>query len=146
LSSNRQKYTLVFIDTDSKEDRTVKLSKDTLKDARFADDFIEKHVYYIGYKEFEDAFPNELIVNCLNLKWGKNEGNWRESDVQHVRESKKFSDALKKAVYENCQNGEKWDKPFFGKTLAENCSIEQIPQAIKDLFTHALKIANGNNI
>ncbi len=145
LSSNRQKFTLVFIDADSKDHRAAKLSKDTLKDARFAEDFIKNHVFYVGNKEFEDAFPDDVIVKCLNLRWRKNEGDWNEVEIRNLRESKKFSDAIKQAVHENSHYGDKWDKPYFGKALAENCNIEQIPQVIKDLFIQAQEIANGHN-
>lgn len=145
LSNNRQKYTLVFIDEDSKEDRAAKLSKDTLKDARFAQEFINNHVFYIGRKEFEDAFPDDLIVRCLNLRWRKDEGEWSKVEIQSLRESKKFSEAIKNAVRKNSPNGDKWDKPYFGKVLAENCEIEQIPQAIKNLFIQAQRIVNGGS-
>jgi len=143
LSNNRQKYTLVFIDKDSIGNRAAKLSPNVLHEAQFSEEFLREHVIYIGEQEFEDAFSNKAIINCLNQNWPKVLGCWEEIEIQSMRAEKKFSDALKKSVFESHtqEDGRQWSKPDFGKVLADFCENSDIPVSVVSFFEKARQIA-----
>jgi putative ATP-dependent endonuclease of OLD family len=145
LSNNRQKYTLVLVDKDTDSNPSAKLHSKILRDAQFAQDFIDHQVIYIGTQEFEDVFSNAVIVECLNQHWPKADGTWEEAEIQSLRGEKKFSDALRRKVYESAhpEIGSHWSKPEFGKTLAEMCSVENIPLDLKSFFDKARQIADS---
>ena len=80
------------------------------------------------------------------LGQGKKDGEWLLKDVSALRgDGKKFSDELKKMIYDNCDDSvRKVSKPELGKHLGEGCeSDEHIPEIIKKLFESARTVA-GN--
>lgn len=143
LSRNRQELTVVFVDSDSRNTQEVRLTEETLRYAGFGDDFIDERLLYVGDQEFEDAFSDAVISRCLQARWPKSEGSWTPDDIAPLREEdKKFSEALRKLVWEHTTEDEpKWSKPVFGKELAQCCNGDEIPQAIHNLFKTARAVA-----
>ncbi len=142
LSNNRFEYTLIVVDSDTKNNKSAKLHADNLLASRFTQKFIDDRVIYIGTNEFEDAFSNEVIIKCLGQFWPKANRDWQDSDIQTIRNETKFSDALKKLVFDNStEDGRRWSKPEFGKEIAEICTVEQIPDSIMKFFEKARQIA-----
>lgn len=145
LSHNRQELTIVFLDGDTRDSNEARLTEETLEDAGFEASFIRERVRYVGDREFEDAFADEVIARCLQNKWPKAEGEWTPEEVSTVRQlDKKFSDALWDDLV--CQSTAEtlrssWSKPVFGKELARCCRADEIPEAINDLFETARQIA-----
>lgn len=143
LSTNRQKFTLVFIDSDSRGNPSAKLRPEIFREAQFGEEFIREQVVYVGDQEFEDLFSNISIANCLNHYWPKVNGLWQDEEIDTLRRERKFSDALKRVIYDN-QNpdiGSNWSKPEFGKILAESIEQSDIPQPILDFFEKIRSIA-----
>jgi putative ATP-dependent endonuclease of the OLD family len=143
LKHNRKELTIVFVDSDTKDTPAAKLTEDKLRGAGFDDDFINERLRYIGQQELEDAFPDEAIVRSLQARWPKKEGAWISEDISPLRENDvKFSAALKKLVWDNAEeDSEKWSKPIFGKALAQNCHLDEIPDEISELFELARSIS-----
>ena len=142
LSNNRYKYTLVFVDADTKDNPGAKLNPKNLRESQFSDEFLKEHILYIGKTEFEDTFSNEIIVECLQKTWPKKNGNWKDEDIQSIRIEAKFSNALGKLVFDDAIiDGNRWSKPEFGKKIAEICPKEQIPKTIMAFFDKARQIA-----
>ncbi len=140
---NRRDLLIVFIDRDSENRNDVKLTAPFLREIGFDGDFIDQRLRYIGTLEFEDAFSNEIIAEALNRYWKKNDGeDWIPDDIQVIRNSKKFSEDIRRIVWEQTgPEGNKWTKPEFGKSLAEVCPVEGIPNEISSVFTLARQIA-----
>jgi len=142
LSRNRKDMTIVFVDSDTKTQRAAKLTEDVLKEAGFDKGFIDERVCFVGQQEFEDIFSDELIVQCLEAKWPKRSGHWEANDIAAIRSNGKFSDNIKKLIWDGCdETGEKWTKPIFGQRIAETCELNMVPQPVSDLFVLARQVA-----
>lgn len=142
LSRNRQNLTLIFLDSDANETRTAQLTEEVLAQSGFSAEFIANHVLYIGDAEFEDAFSDRVISNCLQTSFPKREDCWCEDDIAPLREDGKFSKNLKKKVWECSEiDTRNWRKPDFGKLLAQQCDLDDIPDEISLLFEKAREIA-----
>jgi hypothetical protein len=143
LKRNRKELTIVFLDSDTEESDLAVLIEEVFQDEDAEDNFVESHLLYVGEQELEDAFSDEVIIRSLQAGWPKKEGEWIPADITPLRENDgKFSAALKKLVWENTEeDSEKWSKPIFGKALARNCNIDEIPDEISDLFKRARKIS-----
>lgn len=99
---------------------------------------------YIGVKEFEDAFSDEVLARSLELGFPKEEGSWTKEEISAIRGDKKISDALGRLVFEKSnQVGSKWGKPEFGKSLGRICTREEISQEIGRLFELARDISGS---
>lgn len=145
LSTNRQKFTLVFIDNDSRGNPSAKLRPEIFKEAKFGEEFLREQVVYVGDQEFEDLFSNSSIASCLNHYWPKTNGIWKDKEIQMLRGERKFSDALKKTIYENIDpdTGSQWSKPEFGKIMAEAIEKSDIPQSILEFFEKMRSVAQA---
>jgi hypothetical protein len=142
MQKNREDLIIVFVDSDSEGSRDANLTRRSLIEIGFEDAFIDKRFIFIGEREFEDAFSNIAIVRALQSNWPRTDGlDWRQDEIEQLRESVKYSDALQRVVYEQTpEDGAKWTKPIFGRVLAETCEIEEIPEEITRLFNLAQEI------
>lgn len=142
LGQNRREIIIIFVDKDSDNCKDANLSRASLNQLGFDDEFISEQVLFIGDQEFEDAFSDISISRTLQLHWPKSDGNeWSTDEISALRSQGKFSELLRKTVWGNTpQDGNPWSKPIFGRALAESCEIHEIPEAIIDLFTIARKI------
>jgi hypothetical protein len=84
-------------------------------------------------------------VRALEAHWPKAEGKkWQPEEIEHLRKADgKFSDGLRKVVWDDCPDcpGTNWSKPIYGRALADNCDLANIPTEIKTLFQLARGIA-----
>ena len=132
LSRNRQEITIIFIDRDAENDPAAKLTVRELRKAGFSDGFIDERIVYMGTQEFEDAFSDETIAECLEKHWPKESAEWSIGEVVAMRGTTKFSKSLQDQAYMN--SGQALRKPDFGKRLALICSVEDVPSEISQLF------------
>lgn len=102
--------------------------------------FKEK-ILYIGDKEFEDTFSNEVFARVLTRTHPKNNGKpWTIDEIYTLRQEKKFSDALIKAVAKEC--GLNYiSKPELAAKLGSLIEVEEIPPVVIQLFKKARDIA-----
>jgi energy-coupling factor transporter ATP-binding protein EcfA2 len=153
LSRNRQEICLIFADLDTEDSPAgKKLTKAILRTSNFDQSFIRSHIFYTpsapimaNGTEFEASFPNEIMVECLEKEWPKNDGNWTIDEIVAMRsiERKKFSEVLRAEVWKATEGGNPWNKPMFGTILGASCPKESIPKEVKDLFEKARCIALG---
>jgi len=139
---NKPELLIIFIDKDSENKKELKLTPSQLRQIGFTDEYISSQLLFIGNQEFEDCFSDQLIASALNNDWPKKDGNpWLPEDINSIRASAKFSDALKSLVWNQAkEDSNRWSKPDFGKALAEICTPENIPQDILSLFSKAQEI------
>jgi len=142
LGRNRKDMVVVLVDKDSEERKDTHLTRRSLMEAGFDAAFISERFVFIGQKEFEDAFPNQAIARALQTKWPRNDGTeWRPDQIEVLRREDKFSNRLRKLVYEHAaESSNCWSKPEFGRVLAETCELEEVPEEISQLFMLARKI------
>lgn len=138
LGKNRQKITLSLLDRDTR------LSIE-LEDAGFDRALLEDHIVYVGDREFEDAFADDVLCTCLSEIWPRIDGSpWTMEHLQPLRQdaqNKKFSDALLGVVYQNTESGPECKKSVLGVELAKRCPVDHIPEPIIRLLDKARQIA-----
>lgn len=140
LGSYRSNLTVVLLDADCKTTNPgSRLTIEALSALRYPPDFINSNCFFIGTKEFEDAFHNDDLLTTLNRFYPKeNSETWECSDIEPFREGgRKFGKELVKHVRSNCQplRRSSMSKPEFAAKLASQCcEPSQVPQAIHDVF------------
>ncbi len=150
LIMNKRDLILLLLDRDTATVRKENmLTEDMVKRAgmdpegyrRFIEGFFDESLIYIGNEEFEDAFSNDVYVRVLTEARPKNNGSsWTTGDIEAMRREKKFSDALIKAVAEECRP-HYINKPELATLLGDSIGVDEIPLAVKKLFEKARKIA-----
>jgi hypothetical protein len=142
FKNNRQEHVLIFADSDVKTNSSARFRKETLRQLGYADALLNSIIIHIGDMEFEDAFSDEVIAQCISTKWMKSDGNYTPQEVALLRSKPKFSDALMRLVWDNAvPDGPRWTKPDFGRALGIHCPLEHVPGAIREVFTRARQIA-----
>jgi len=138
LGKNRQKITLSLLDRD-----TSLVAE--LERAEFDPRTLKHNVFYIGDREFEDAFCDEVLCVCFSEVWPRADGlPWAPEHFRPLREDadeKKFSDALLGLAYQNAQTGPECKKHVLGVELAKHCPIEHMPEPVVHMFERAREIA-----
>lgn len=137
LGKNRQGITLSLLDPDT--DLVPEL-----ENAGFEQGILNRHIFYVGEREFEDAFADEVLCSCLEGVWPRADGtSWVPEHLQPLRQNadKKFSDALLGLVYQSVATGPECKKHVLGVELAKCCPIEHIPESIINLFERSREIA-----
>jgi putative ATP-dependent endonuclease of OLD family len=100
----------------------------------------DDHKFYVGTREFEDAFQSDVLHRCWSRYYEECErlapADWTPEAIEQLKETciasnKKFSKALK----ELNQGGKAMTKPMLGKALGDYAEPDEIPQPIHNLFT-----------
>jgi putative ATP-dependent endonuclease of the OLD family len=146
LNKNKQKATLLFLDTDTQDDGRRSLTPQGMREVGFNEGFIGTNVIFVGNKEFEDIFSNGFLSKYLNTYHPKLNGEmWVESDIQNLRQEGKFSENIQKMVgkyqFENGIRHRDFKKPEFGMRIAELITTEELI-SIQILGTLVEKISN----
>jgi predicted ATP-dependent endonuclease of OLD family len=145
ISQNKQKLAVFLMDQDCADTRDDKMTEQVLRENGFSEEFCQDRILLVGRQEFEDLFAPGVYSRVYNQKWPKDEVEWVAGDFIALNPDKKYSDELKRIVYQNCDgSGDKWSKPELGYALGTECTKDEIPQEIKDLFTLAREIAKVN--
>jgi energy-coupling factor transporter ATP-binding protein EcfA2 len=140
LQRHKSERTVLLLDRDCTNPNSgVNIYPDTLRELGYAEEWCITHCFYIGTKEFEDAFATSDIVAVLNQNWPKSDGApWMDHDIDVIRNSgTKFSQDLLDYVKVTCikQKRSSVRKPEFAEALARHCcSGTHIPAVIKDAF------------
>ena len=153
LLHHNGKRVVILLDSDTKGIKEIKSHIKKLKDAGFD---VDRHIVYVGTREFEDAFDNEALCLCLNRHYPRCDGfPWVDGHIDHFRRastaqstlqdsnSHKFSEAFVRVEVRRASTTTV-TKPEFGRQLA-SCITEErlIPEAIKHLFSLARDISRA---
>ena len=148
LQRHRADRTVFLLDADCQNSESSGyITPATLEESLFPSDFVTTSCFYIGDKEFEDAFFTADIVNVLNGYWPRADGVlWTHTEIDTLRAAgQKFSEDIRQCVRSTCMPHlrSSFRKPAFAGRLAEHCRAEsQIPQPIRDAFT-AIRARTG---
>lgn len=140
LKRYRADRTLVLLDTDTTDADAVKgISRDRLIDMGFPSDFLDHSCFFVGDREFEDAFRTQEYVEVFNTHWPREDGReWQADDVDRYRRTgDKFSDALVATLRRESRRCLRSTarKPDVASRVAELCrSREQVPNVIQTVF------------
>ncbi|HUI88356.1 MAG TPA: AAA family ATPase [Anaerolineales bacterium] len=140
LNTNHRQV-IFLVDTDSV---TTDSTKKIFTPASFQTDGIDEgtQVYYIGVKEYEDAFSDDLWARMAQANYPKLSGiPWQSSDFASLRTNPKFSKAVQGLIQKDA-NIEEPSKLELGYKLAQCINIEEIPLAIVNCMARAYQLAN----
>jgi predicted ATP-dependent endonuclease of OLD family len=140
LGCYRAEITVILLDTDCKNtNEGSRLTGTALEELNYPPDFIHSNCFYIGSKEFEDAFHNDDLIATLNEHYPKDNSElWENEDIEIFRKEKyKFANDLIQFVRRNCVTNfrSSMTKPEFATKLALQClDSSQIPSTLRDVF------------
>lgn len=128
----------------------VRVTPEALAEAGYPAQFLTTSCFFIGDREFEDAFRTADIAAVLNSVWPKEDSTtWTEAEIDRFRDPAcKFSDDLMRCVRRTCVKCQRRlaRKPEFAEKLARHCSTSaQIPQPIRLVFEE-LRVRSGCNV
>ncbi len=147
MGINKKDLMLFLLDNDCNQpESSCELNEQTLLELGFDADFMKTNVFYIGSKEYEDAFSSETYAAVLNRCWPKASGDlWKPSDVDALRSDPKFSDriVIEANRYSRMGRNKGCTKPKLGLEVARHCkNAVDVPEPIRQVFAKARVIAN----
>jgi predicted ATP-dependent endonuclease of OLD family len=140
LLKNRLAMTHMLLDMDCQDpNSSARISSEAFVELGCEPEFESQQVSYIGDKEFEDAFSNEVILKALNEEFRREDGaEWVDKHIDSVRNCPdKFSDDLKIVVRRNCTHGlrSSVSKPSLAAAIAKQCNSEaDVPRVLVEAF------------
>jgi len=140
LNTNKRRV-IFLVDTDA---ITTDSIKKNFTPASFQIDGVDEstQVHYVGEKEFEDAFPDDLWARMAQVNYPKESGTpWIGADFTALRANPKFSKAVQSLIQTEA-NVEEPSKLDLGFKLAQCISADEIPLVILECLDQAYKIAN----
>ena len=146
LRKNKEHCTILFLDNDTQlATSSACITPEKLAEIGFSEDFLRDNVVLVGSKEFEDTYPNNILVDMLNNKFRKADGNnWEESEIQNLKDnSDKFSEDLRVTVSREHRR-RRVGKPEIALEFANHLPQEEIPNIAEllDLFNKLETIIN----
>jgi putative ATP-dependent endonuclease of the OLD family len=141
LNANKRQV-LFLVDTDA---ITTDGIRKHFTPASFQIDGIDEssQVHYIGVKEFEDAFSDEIWLRMAQANYPKSSGRvWELSDFASLRGNAKFSKAVQTLIQTEAGLGYEPPKSDLGYKLAQCVYKTEIPNEILNCFEKAFKFAN----
>jgi hypothetical protein len=101
-----------------------------------------KDAFFIGTKELEDAFCDDVWAHALQKFHPVDSGQpqWQPADISSLRSKSKFSDSLVDLVNSRCPSRGSASKPDLGISVANACiELSHIPPVLTDLFSELAK-------
>ncbi len=100
---------------------------------------------FVGSKEFEDAFTDEVWLRALRAHFPPTDGgaDWNLDELAALRQAgtKKYSEALLGLVRRRRRGDHTIRKPDLGFALAGVCTEEDIPVPLRECFAFVLALA-----
>jgi hypothetical protein len=126
---NRLGLTHLLLDADCLQPASsARITARTLTDLGCPETFIKDQVSFIGAKEFEDAFSNEVLARALDDVYPREDGASWAAEVSQIRlradAGEKFSGALHHSVRHQCvpELRSEATKPGILAAIAHSCS------------------------
>ena len=142
LTVQWRRATVAFVDQDARAAPDRVITEEWMKKLGLIEG---ESLFFVGEKEFEDAFSDRAWASVANESFPRRDGGdgWAEADFAELREGLdvSFSDALLALFRERCRRYV--GKPELGEALAQQVSKEEIPAAVKDCLAALRVIANG---
>lgn len=146
LQRNKSHVTAFLLDADCTDPNSSgNITPEKLIEFGFDPSLITERCFYIGTKEFEDAFPDYLFATALNMFYPKQDGTkWNDQEIEVIRSnSPKFSNDVRHKVLTTCKPElrQQASKVLIMKKLAGICQVETIPLTIRQAFERARQLA-----
>jgi energy-coupling factor transporter ATP-binding protein EcfA2 len=140
LLNQRAHLTVMLLDQDCTQPTSSGcITSTSLTEVGYPAEFLGDSCFYVGAKEFEDAFRTEDIVAVLDTRWPLENGQWSVATIDTLKATAtKFGDELIRSIRQTCQPIYRSSarKPALATCLGQYCvTAERIPSAIQNAFT-----------
>lgn len=130
LELHDSRHIYLLCDNDISEDLRILIAELNLDEA---------HKFFVGKKEFEDAFDSEVLHKCWSAYLtdaGKQTPETWSAEAIEALKQKASKDNLKfsKEIRALSSGGKKMTKPILGAALGRYASLEELPKELKELF------------
>lgn len=140
---NRIPLTHLLLDADCREPgSSARITAEALEQLGCTAEFLTEQVSFVGEKEFEDAFADEIIAESLDDEFPRADGSpWIKRVVAiktHARGGGKFSAELQQAIRRECVHDRRQEatKPNIALAIAHHCkSADAIPASLVEALT-----------
>jgi predicted ATP-dependent endonuclease of OLD family len=135
--NNNRRNVIFLLDRDSKDNPNSVFTPDKLR----ADGFnIEEQVFFVGTKEYEDAFSDEVYERAAATYWPKHDQSpWSRQEFSVLRTLDNFCDELVKLVRRNTHTN--MSKPEIGLSVAKAINTTEIPKEIVACLDEASRLS-----
>ena len=135
--NNNKRNVIFLVDRDSQNNPKSVFTPDKLR----ADGFdIQKQVFFVGTKEYEDAFPDEVYERAAAKFWPKHDKSaWSRQEFADLRASTDFCDELTRLLRSNTHTN--MSKPEIGRGIARVIDTEEIPKEILTCLDEASRLS-----
>ena len=136
LNDNRRNV-IFLLDTDTQNRPNSVFTPAKLQ----ADGFdINRQVFFVGTKEYEDAFTDDVYERAANSCWAKHDGSaWSRQEFTRLRAADDFCDALFALLRGNTHKYLK--KAEVGMDVAKVVNTNEIPNEIISCLNEALRLS-----
>lgn len=132
----------IIVDADTFTSTSTK--KKFRSDALTAAGIDPAHVKSVGTKELEDLFSDDQWAATANANWPRaDQRPWTKADFGALRNRPKFSDELRKMVYEGSPDSAPENKPGYLLALALQLRRAlDVPAALREIFEELVQAAS----
>jgi len=140
--NDHKRNVLFMVDNDTK---THGQGKYFSPDSMTADGIdLKTQVYFVGNKEFEDAFADEIYLRAAEMYWPKHDGShWQMDEFSSLRAKADFSEEVMTLIRKSIKHP--ISKPDVGYHLAKSIrDPKEIPTQILNCIDQAFRLANSD--
>jgi hypothetical protein len=138
----RHKRTFVFIvDKDSAEKKVFSLEK------LHAHGVKDEQIHFVGApNELEELYSDAQWAETVNAEWPRTDGcTWAADDIAALRAHGKFSDNLKKIIWQESNVG--LSKQEMNMKLVHRLATpDEVPEQLREKFETVARIAGGDSL
>jgi predicted ATP-dependent endonuclease of OLD family len=141
LLKNRLEMVHLLLDSDCTSSETsLNLTQESLEEDSQIEcpgGLFDNQTTFIGTREFEDSFIDDVYVRALNADFPRASGEeWQSSHVEDLRDEEKFSTELESKVFDEVSPQLRNDvrKPQIARSVAKHCRDDEIPQVLVEAF------------
>ena len=105
----------------------------------------EEQIHFIGApNELEELFTDEQWAETANAEWSRKDGRrWSTADIAMLRYGGKFSDDLKKLMWENADERPSNKQEMNVKLVLRLRTAEDVPEQLRKAFEAVVRLASG---
>jgi putative ATP-dependent endonuclease of the OLD family len=137
----KHKRAVVFVvDKDSARKKVFSLEK------LHAHGVKDEQIHFVGApNELEELYTDKQWADTANDEWPRTDGrSWAVNDITVLRVGGKFSDSLKKALWEESKAGPSSKQEMNMKLVHRLKTADEVPQQLREKFKAVARLASGD--
>jgi putative ATP-dependent endonuclease of the OLD family len=106
----------------------------------------DEQIHFVGApNELEELYTDQQWADTANGEWPRTDGrSWTVDDVGVLRVGGKFSDSLKKALWEEAKIGPSSKQEMNMKLVHRLKTADEVPEQLREKFQAVARLASGD--